>query len=260
MSGAEERPVRVHVVGCYRSGTTLMMELLWYAYPFSGRSEHEAPLFRPVPAGQSLYLTKKPPDTIRIERAFLADDRLFVIAMTRDPRSVITSRHPDFPEVYFSGFGRWLEYQRVIERYADHPRWLTVRYEDLLTSPGRVQADVEARFPFLHRRRGFADYPEGAEVPARAGVSLSGIRSLDPGRADAWREHLPRIRAELTAHPGMADALVRLGYETDDAWTECLEGVNPHRQRYKDEAPHFLKAQEARFRYWLKTRRYLRDL
>ncbi len=65
-------PLRVHVVGCHRSGTTLMMELLWYAYRFSGRCEHEATLFKPVPPGQTLYLTKKPPDTIRIGRAFLA--------------------------------------------------------------------------------------------------------------------------------------------------------------------------------------------
>ena len=255
-----ERPTRVHVVGCYRSGTTLMMELLWYGFAFSGRSEHEAPLFRPVPPGETLYLTKKPPDTIRIERAFRADEKLHVVAMTRDPRAVATSRHPDFPDVYFTGLGRWLEYQRVIERLGEHPRWLNLRYEDVLADPAGVQAAIEARFPFLKRRRHFADYPEGAEVPDRAGISLGGARRLDGARLAAWREHLPRIRAQLDAHPAVAAALVRLGYEPDDGWTECLEGVAPHRQRYKDEAPHFFKALEADVRYWWKTRAYLRAL
>ena len=255
-----ERPTRVHVVGCYRSGTTLMMELLWYAYPFTGRSEHEASLFRPPPPGERLYLSKKPPDTIRIERAFLADERLHVVAMVRDPRAVTTSRHAKFPDVYFTGFGRWLQYQEVIERLSAHPRWLTVRYEDLLADPESVQARIEATFPFLERQRSFTAFPEGADVPGKAGISLGGARGLDPSRTEAWRKHLPRVRAQLDDHPRVAEKLISLGYEKDHAWQTCLEGVAPHRQRHKDHAPHALKALEARFRYWLKTRRYLKSL
>jgi hypothetical protein len=256
----KQRPDRLHVVGCYRSGTTLMMELLWYAYDFSGRCEHEAPLFRQIPEGERLYLTKKPPDTIRIEQAFRADERLFVIAMVRDPRAVASSRHPDFPDVYFSGFGRWLQYQEAIERLQAHPRWLTVRYEDLLQDPQSVQATIEARFPFLTRQRGFAAYPEGADVPDRAGISLGGARQIDPSRAAAWRQHLPRIRDQLDKHPKVAEKLIKLGYEPDHSWRTCLENVAPHRQTYKDDAPHLFASLEARFRYWLKTQRYLRSL
>ena len=255
-----ERPVRVHVVGCYRSGTTLMMELLWYAYPFTGRSDHEESLFRPPPPGERLYLSKKPPDTIRMEKAFLADEKLHVVAMVRDPRSVATSRHDSFPDVYFSSFRRWVEYQAVIERLSSHPRWLSVRYEDLLDEPEEVQARIEEAYPFLHRQRNFAAFPEGAEVTGKAGISLGGARGLDPSRKDAWREHLPRIRAQLDDYPEVADKLIALGYEKDQDWRACLEGVAPYRQRHKDHAPHALKALEARFRYWLKTRRYLRGL
>ena len=254
------RPIRIHVVGCYRSGTTLMMELLWYGYEFSGRSEHEAPLFRPVPAGEQLYLTKKPPDTVRIDRVFQADEKLNVVAMVRDPRAVITSRHPDFPGVYFSGFSRWLEYQKVIERNSDHPRWLTLRYEDLLNNPASTQTRIEAKFSFLRRKRTFADFPTGAEVPKRAAISLNGIRPLEPGRVSAWRDHLPRVRAQLDAHPELQKQLELLGYETDTTWAQCLNGVTAHEQSYKDNPPHYLKALEARFRYWLKTERYLRQL
>jgi hypothetical protein len=261
VKGADKsRPDRVHVVGCYRSGTTLMMELLWYAYDFSGRCEHEAPLFRQIPEGERLFLTKKPPDTIRIEQAFRADEQLFAIAMVRDPRAMATSRHAKFPDVYFSGFGRWLEYQKAIERLAEHPRWLIVRYEDLLTHPQSVQAAIEARFPFLKRQRDFDRYPEGADVPDKAGVSLGGARKIDPSRAAAWREHLPRIKDQLEKHPAVAEKLIELGYEPDHSWQECLEGVTPQRQKHKDEAPHIFKALEARFRYWVRTRRYLKSL
>ncbi len=238
-----------------------MMELCWYAYPFSGRSEHEATLFRPVPAGETLYLTKKPPDTIRIERAFLADETVHVVAMIRDPRAVATSRHADFPDVYFSGFRRWLEYLAVIERLSSHPRWLTVRYEDLIADPEAVQQAIESAFPFLERRRDFATYPEGADVPVRAGISLGGARRLDATRSEGWRDHLPRIRDQLDAYPVVADKLVMLGYEPDQAWQACLTGVTPYRQSYrKDDAPHLFRDLETRARFWWKTRRYLKDL
>ena len=65
-----DKQTRVHVVGCPRSGTTLMTELLRYAYSFAGAAEHERSLFDPIPAELSPYLTKKPADTIRIGKAF----------------------------------------------------------------------------------------------------------------------------------------------------------------------------------------------
>ena len=260
MADEVSRPDRLHVVGCARSGTTLMMELLWYAYDFSGRCEHEQSLFRPIPAGERLYLSKKPPDTKRIERAFLADEKLFVIAMVRDPRDMAVSRHANFPDIYFSGFERWLSYQDAIERLAEHPRWLIVRYEDLLAEPQSVQAAIESNFPFLERQRDFERYPEGADVPDRAGISLGGARKIDPSRAAGWREHLGRIKDQLEHYPAVAEKLIELDYEPDNAWQTCLEGVEPLRQPDKNQPPHFFKALEARLRYWNQTRRYLRSI
>lgn len=253
------RARRVHVVGCQRSGTTLMMELLWSSFEFSGRAEHEISLFQPVPPGETLYLTKKPPDTIRLEPAFLADEELFVIAMQRDPRSVVSSRHPSRPNVYFSGFRRWRDCAVAIERLQDHPRYLVVRYEDLVTDPDRVQAEIARRFPFLRQRGRFSDYPRGADVPEPASQSLLGVRPFDPSRVQNWRDHLSRVKGQLLGFPEMQDFLERLGYEPDAAWTGVLDGVTPYYQTYKEAAPHRLKRLETRLRFWLKTRRYLRE-
>ncbi|MEZ5558584.1 MAG: hypothetical protein R3E86_08600 [Pseudomonadales bacterium] len=250
---------RLHVVGCHRSGTTLMMELLWYAFEFSGRAAHEVSLFEPIPPGQSLYLSKKPPDTTRIEQAFRSDPELFVIAMLRDPRAVICSRHPNRPDVYFSGFRRWRECALAIERLRGHPRFLLVRYEDLVTAPDQVQDAIAARFAFLRAKARFAQFPEGAEVPENARASLLGVRPFDVSRIDGWRGHLPRVKGQLQAHPDLPGHLVRLGYEADDAWVSDLDRIRAYTQKYKDEAPHPLKRAEAELRYWLKTRRYLRQ-
>lgn len=251
---------RVHVVGCHRSGTTLMMELLWYAYPFSGRKAHEESVFNPAPKDARLYLSKKPPDTTRLRKVFLADEQLHVIALQRDPRSVISSIHPDRPGVYFSSFRRWREYAAAIDALIDHPRFLMVRYEDLVREPDAVQARIEARFDFLKPRRAFVRYPEGADVPENARVSMLGARPFDPSRIDGWREHLPRIQGALAQHPDLAEALIRCGYERDRSWQAALNGVAPYTQSYKEDAPGLPRRFEASLRYWWKTRRYLARL
>ena len=104
-----------------------MMELLWYSYAFSGRGEHETSLLEPVPPGETLYLTKKPPDTTRIIPAFLRDSDTYLIAMLRDPRAVVTSRHRNRPDVYFASFQRWRAYAAAIKHLAEHPRCSVIR-------------------------------------------------------------------------------------------------------------------------------------
>jgi len=254
---SEDLPRRLHVVGCHRSGTTLMMELLWYAYDFSGRCQHELSVFKAAPTGERLYLTKKPPDTTRIRKVFLADANLHVVAMQRDPRSVITSIHPDRPGVYFSSFRRWRAYADAIEALAGHPRFCVVRYEDLIRTPGAVQQRIEHNFGFLQRRRDFAQFPEGAEVPENASISLLGARTFDATRIEGWRAHLPRIRGQLDRYPDLIDALIRQGYEPDASWAEVLEGVTPFEQSYKEEVPALHRRFETSLRYWWKTRRYI---
>lgn len=251
---------RVHIVGCRRSGTTLMMELLWYAYPFTGRAEHEQSVFVPPPPGQTLYLSKKPPDTLHIETVFRADENLYLIAMLRDPRAVMTSRHPSRPDVYFSDYVRWARYVEALRAFDGHPRFLQIRFEDLVQDPAGTQSRVEQRLPWLARKRAFTDYPQGAEVGERASRSLGGLRPFDAQRISAWREHLPRVKSQLAEHPDMPQRLIDAGYEQDADWTAALEGAPAYHQRYKDGGPGGLRRLETRLRFARKTRRYLRRL
>ncbi len=50
----------LHVVGCPRSGTTLMAEMLVACYPHEGHSEHEETIFKVQPQESGLRLSKKP--------------------------------------------------------------------------------------------------------------------------------------------------------------------------------------------------------
>ncbi|MCZ6617631.1 MAG: hypothetical protein O7E57_05820 [Gammaproteobacteria bacterium] len=236
-----------------------MMELVWASYEFSGRSEHEASMFEPIPVGETLYLTKKPPDTTRMGKAFLADDELFVIAMMRDPRAAVSSRHPLKPGVYFSSFRRWQKYAEAIEVLSGHPRLLVIRYEDLVTDPNGVQATLEEQFGFLRAKGRFTDYPDGVRVSEIARGSLNGVRPFDPSRINSWRQHLPRVKGQLALYPELSEILVRLGYEPNGDWASVLDDVEIYTQSYKEKEPNWLKRRETALRYWFKTRRYLRE-
>lgn len=247
----------MHVVGCHRSGTTLMTELLGNCFRIEGRVDHEQALWEPIPSAPGLYLTKKPPDTVRIKQAFLLDRDLYVIAMIRDPRGVITSRHKYKPGVYFSSFWRWEHYMHAIVELQDHPRYLTVRYEDLVNDPDAVQRRIAAAFPFLEATRPFSSFPDGAQVHEQARASLNGLRAVDHSSLDRWRNELPRIKGELLKHPELNEWLVRLGYERDSSWTRCLDGVEPLFGSYKNERPHVFRRAETSLRFAWKIARYL---
>lgn len=178
------RPRRLHIVGCHRSGTTLMAELVGNCFAIDGRADHEQALWAAIPPGHDIYLTKKPPDTVRIHRVFLLDPDLYVIAMIRDPRGVISSRHDSKPGVYFSSFWRWERYMEAIAALQAHPRYLVVRYEDLVADPDAVQARIARAFDFLVPSGSFSRFPEGAAVHQRAGISLNGVRSVDRSSLD----------------------------------------------------------------------------
>ena len=263
MSGTSEtastsaRTTRLHVVGCHRSGTTLMAALLGNCFHVDGRVEHEQSLWDPIPPIAGIFLTKKPPDTVRINRVFRLDPDLYVVAMIRDPRGVITSRHKSKPDVYFSSFWRWERYMEAITEIEDHPRYLVVRYEDLVAEPDAAQQRIAAACPFLEPTGRFSRFPEGAEVHERARVSLNGVRSVDRSSLTRWRDDLPRVKGELLRHPEMTEWLVRLGYEPDDAWSRCLNGVEPYFGSYKNERPDLFRRTETSLRFALKSARYL---
>lgn len=234
-----------------------MAELLGNCFAIDGRVDHEQALWEPIPARDGTFLTKKPPDTVRIRPVFLLDPDLYVIAMIRDPRGVITSRHKTKPDVYFSSFWRWEHYMRAITALQGHPRYLVVRYEDLVSDPDAVQQRIAAAFPFLQPIGRFSRFPEGADIHESARISLNGVRSVDRASLERWRNELPRIKGELTRHPQMTDWLVRLGYEPDDTWTRCLDDVEPFFGDYKNERPHVLRRFETSLRFALKYLRYL---
>jgi hypothetical protein len=227
---------RIHVVGCPRSGTTLVHELLLACWAIDGRTAVETSIFQALRVPDERYAvlcTKLPLDVLAARPLLALEPELTVVYVRRDPRDVVVSRHPQAPDRYWTNLRTWRRVEGAAARLAAHPRFVVVRYEDVVREPERAQACLAARLPFLTRTASFAELVAHARPSAESARALGGLRALDARGIGAWRRHKPRLVAQMARHGSLAPALIALGYEHDDAWTAELAGVAP------DERPGF---------------------
>jgi hypothetical protein len=250
---------RLHIVGCPRSGTTLIKELLCACFEHDASCDHEMSIFEPVELEGELYFSKQPNDIKQLAHIFTRDEELFVIYMCRDPRAVITSRHRGQPSQFFCNYRVWLECDAAAQHYLGHERFLALRYEDLVSDPDTVQQSIQAHFPFLQQRHLFSQYQCHARPSAEARLAMHELRPISGESVDKWRQHLPRIAEQFQRHPRMSDDLIRLHYEADESWLQQLQGVESQAYscRYPEKRPR-LKEWEKALRVYLKSRKYLR--
>lgn len=249
---------RLHIVGCPRSGTTLMLELISTCFKRDGVCDHEMSIYKEPEGSPALFFGKQPSDIKRIEPILRIDPNLFVICMVRDPRSVITSIHSSKIDIYFCNFRAWKEYNDAGRRLLGHPRFLQIRYEDLVQKSSVIQQQIMDRFPFLEKTHDFSEYENFANPSRESTTAMGGLRGITADRVRGWEKHLPRIKSELAKHPGMINDLIEYGYEKDDAWVSIIDNINPveYKCRYPDRKPR-LKTLESKFRNWRKFKRYV---
>ena len=222
------RMERIHIVGCGpRSGTTLLTELMAACFDIDARTEHETRLFAWPPLRARIFLTKAPRDILVVEPVLRLMHNLHVIYMLRDPRDMIVSRHGGNPERYWSGLKFWKRYAPVGRRLASHPRFITLRYEDLVLDPDGIQAQLAARMPFLRTRAPFSRYHEVARPSRQSLAALRSFRPISAASVGRWRDHLPRVAGQLALHGSITDDLIVYGFEEDATWERSLEGVEP---------------------------------
>lgn len=221
-------PMRIHVTGAARSGTTLMLALMATCFDIDGAVARETRLWRAPMRGCRVVLTKQPQD----ERLalFLArfDPRLHVIYMLRDPREVIVSVHGTDPDRYWSNLRAWRDSIRLAERYFDHPRVHVVRYDQLMREPDGVQRGLAAAMPFLKITLPFSRFHEHGEMAdPQWHAAMGSIRRLSPDTLGSWRNNLPRLKAQLALHGDISEGLTRLGFEQDKSWLALLDPIEP---------------------------------
>lgn len=237
----------IHIVGCVpRSGTTLMTELMTTCFEIDGYTEHEHSIFKEFTQACEILCTKKPNDIKRVAYPLSVNPNLYVIYLLRDPRDAISSRshknNRDDKKIW-GNLHDWKIHQAIAESLETEPRFITVRYEDLVTEPDQVQAMLQSRMPFLKRRCLFSEYHLQANPSDKSQAALGGLRPISPVSVGNWRKNKAFIKAQMEKYGDISDMLIRLGYETDNHWLAELDGIAADNQ---DES---IK-QKSAFRQW----------
>jgi hypothetical protein len=128
---------------------------------------------------------------------------------------------------YWAPLRLWKRNFRYARPILDHPHVIPVRYEDLVTKPDEVQAEIARRLPFLRPAGRFSEFHRRAVPSANAVTALGGVRAISAGGIGKWRRHLPRLAGQLAQHGPVTAELIELGYEQDDAWLAALDGIEP---------------------------------
>ncbi len=253
---------RIHIVGPPRSGTTLMQALFATGFDIDGVTTHEEGLWRRGPGGERILLTKCPGDEALASLLLPLDRHLWFVFMQRDPRDVVVSEHGQEPGKYWSNLRVWRQALKFHAKMKHHPRFIVVRYEDVVTSPDAIQDELVRRMPFLKPSIPFSRYHEflGGSVSTTEKFSraMRGVRPVTPDSIAAWRAHLPRVKAQMALHGGIATELVEMGYERDDSWLKLLDGVQLDQagSLVPDELPLRRRVQHAT-RRWMRMSRYI---
>src|SRR5262245_17032620 len=98
---------RIHIVGPQRSGTTLMQALFATCFDVDGATLEEIRLWRRMPDGERVLVTKRPGDELLAPFLLPLDPNLWFVFMLRDPRDVVVSEHGREPGRYWSNLRAW---------------------------------------------------------------------------------------------------------------------------------------------------------
>ena len=219
---------RIHIVGCGpRTGTTLMAEMMSACFEIDLYPKHESSIYARPTCPAKIFLTKRPRDILVVEPMLWVLSNLHVIYMLRDPRDMVVSKHKKDPESYWASLRYWRTYTIYGRKLQNHPRFLSVRYEDLVTKADEVQAYIKQRIPFLNERAPFSCYHEIAQPDGDSLAALKGMRPVNASSIGNWRNHLPRIAAQIENHGDISQDLIEYGYEQDNSWVQELAGVTP---------------------------------
>jgi hypothetical protein len=189
--------------------------------------KHEQSIYEEPNHAGKVFLSKKPHDILWAEPVLRRLNDLFIIYMLRDPRDVVVSKHNYDPERYWVGLNLWKCYTPLADRLDANPRFIVIRYENLVRYPALVQSHLLDRIPFLRQTAPFSAFHEFATPSDDAITALGGVRRPSVQSIGRWRGHASRIAGQLIRHGAISHELITYGYEWNSDWEVELTDVTP---------------------------------
>jgi len=239
----------IHIVGCSpRSGTSLLQELMVNCFYIDDYCSHEQSIFRSLKLSGSLVCTKNPREVPYAKGILTINPDLYVLYVLRDPRNVITSKHGKSGDLYYSALYVWNEYEEFKEKLQNHPRFIIVKYEDIVNNPDLLQKQLMEKLHVLKFKHKFSEFHLHASPSGSTTDALNGLRPITNSGLDKWKQHLPRIEAQIKAYGNISKKLIDLGYEKNNKWEDLLDGV-PLGETISEIDSNFNSAYTAKMKY-----------
>ncbi|NBC24760.1 MAG: sulfotransferase family protein [Bacteroidetes bacterium] len=220
----------IHIVSSSpRSGTTLLFELMTSSFHIDCYPKHEARIGKKPPQNCDILLTKSPKDTVVMDTILKYVSNIYVLFVLRDPRDSAVSIHKSKPDHYYGSLRYWFNYMPYYERFKDHSRVLTVKYEDLVVRPDAIQEEIHNKLSFLEKKYRFSQYTRHAAPSEDAKKALGGVRQINTSSIGNWRNHKYKLKKDIEKFGPIADDLIRFGYEDSKEWRKELIGIDEER-------------------------------
>ena len=159
--------LRIHIVGCGRSGTT-MLHYSMCAFKNTILFDKETSLWKHPSLSEAFklfaknvinpytcyFVTKRnsgwwKADNIEKIAKFTMKYNVFLINLIRDPRDVLTSRHPLGKKKYYVDIDLWKNVMAASEKLNQYLKgyesYLIIRYEDILLNTEQVKEIIKAK-------------------------------------------------------------------------------------------------------------------
>jgi hypothetical protein len=215
---------RIYIMGCGRSGTTMLMSMMrCFAGTFvlidhERGGEDSIGRFATLDAPERVHVIKR--DAIAHQFAHLIPDCIDVLHIVRHPLDVLVSdlKLDKTWERYIKP-DRWEQEMSSLRALIDHRPMLVVRYEDLVADPDQVQAVIASGFN-LRPSVPFSQFHQAFEPAKIIADTMNGIRAPSTGSIGRWsktsdsvdycRSLLPEIRSQVEW------VCERFGYDFDE--------------------------------------------
>jgi hypothetical protein len=234
--------MNISIFGYPRSGSTMFYNMLRAAVSGHNFTDRERSAVFALYEEPWPLITKFPSDCFYWREILEIDNDARFIAMIRDPRSVICSRHKTTGKAYkvswdhtifgkprrsplrrikyqMSTPGRYRSHWGLIEwdnAIEDAPTSMTVRYEDLVSNPDSFGLKLTMDLG-LEIRAPLSDF-HLSDIPEKLRHQMNGVRPVEMGRINSWQDHPKRVKQQFTECPELHDLVIKHGYEKDTAW------------------------------------------
>ena len=229
----------IFIGGCGRSGTTLLLSILsahphvfafpdelsavvkWNPSPDDPSRQIPARLdrlyrdllLRKVPAARQRWCEKTPRNVRYIDKILSYWPQAHFLHIVRDPRDVLTSRHPSKPGQYWVTPERWVKDVRAGLAHQDNPRVFTLRYEELVSNFEHLLSEIclFLEEPVVPQIQNWHSHT----TVTRNRAWSNPVNPLHAESIRKWEqpEHAARL-ATILEFPGLVELMNKIGYKS----------------------------------------------